>query len=401
MGKEEYAEKRLLEGLGNPLATQIVYAKNLHHLADQFIGRLPKSAKAQRAPLARLRDGLAAQLKSVEERAINLRAVAGLSGYEQSVVEKISEACAAPLAAPSGWHGPTALIHHLPDRLSEWMKQRAESPEQVEETGLHDMMKEAAFAFVSSTDIYDALRVPSGEGEEKESFGRAHNPNPAYPPGSYVRINSTDKLYYYNDGRVRRHFEVDSYNALVAESYLEEEGQSFYSVVFDVTAMRLMPRDYIIEEVSSFELLEFVEEELLSAERRRRSPHLTDILGVARELRYTQGLSSLDSQQQQDRLERILLQQADQTDEQNWLEHLKEHLPLPHTLYARGELDEWQAGEKVQLLGYLGYSHQYGLIVHAQSGKDHRYVPLAELRAEEGPLQELLDDYYAWFEHIL
>lgn len=225
------------------------------------------------------------------------------------------------------------------------------------------------------------------------------NPDPTFPEGTFVRLTTDEELSYQEDP-LRSQFSLKGLNGEVVEAYLEE-GDPFYTVLLDITSLKLLPRSYIADNFQDFEFLQFVEEDWLAVERRRRRPKEELWMKAIRELRYTHGLKFLPDEQQE-RLRSILLTAPELDDGANWAMFLDKHLPFPIKVKTRGLELDWKVGSKGKLTDFVEYDKLYGLIVEAKIGKVKIPAPLYEFAGDESPEKnQILEDYFTWADALL
>ena len=221
------------------------------------------------------------------------------------------------------------------------------------------------------------------------------NPDPLFPVGTYVRINEREEVDYF-EGEDMISFSLKGLAGIVSEAMLEED-EPFYNVVLDIDSMKRLPGAYITERGGAFNVIDFLDEESLVKEKRKKKDTLKKVQLAYRTLLYQHVFAELPPAQDQ-RLQAILLAHPEKNDEANWLAYLEQHLSFPFEATTSGDYAHWRRGRKATILSYGGFSPEYGLIVQARIGRETDFVPLAEFHGPAGSkMGEVLEDYREWF----
>ncbi len=237
--------------------------------------------------------------------------------------------------------------------------------------------------------------------DEDEEEEYPINPHPRFPVGSQVRVQVDEHFEYIDENDEWSQFNIKGLTGTVSEARLDE-GEPFYNVVLDIPSMEKLPARYITDEGVEFNKLQFIEEYLLAEDKRRgrRGPARVAARETYRRLLYENAFARLP-QEQDRRLQAILLARPSDSDEENWLAFFEKNLPFPFDVYTHGDFGGWGRGSKATIFRYGGFAPEYGLVVEAEIGRLRDFVPLAEFYGKPGSkVEQILEDYWEWYDVV-
>ncbi|MCB0595627.1 MAG: DnaJ domain-containing protein [Lewinellaceae bacterium] len=222
------------------------------------------------------------------------------------------------------------------------------------------------------------------------------NLDPEFPVGTYVRVAEEIKMDYFDVNNGAGSFSLKGLSGIVSAAMFDEEGEPVYNIALDTDSMKRLPRSIIVEEGADFNVLYYLEEDLLVEQKGKKKEPAKKVAQTYRTLLYQNAFSELPPEQDQ-RLQAILLANPAASDEANWLAYLEQHLHFPFGAFTHGLLSNWRRGRKVTILAYGGFAPEYGLIVQARIGRQTDFVPLAEFYGSPGSKEDqILEDYQEW-----
>lgn len=231
--------------------------------------------------------------------------------------------------------------------------------------------------------------------DDDDEYGAVANPK--FPINSSVKV----KMSLYPD--TSQKINLKNWQGRVEDVYIEDYTKVVYVVSFDSITMKAMPKEYILkilEDDEDFQNQVFYENQL-TATRPRDTQE--EAFSTYRKLFHRYKWLYLDKPQRK-RIERIMLQSSEHSDDENWSIYLSQNLTFPFSASSRGVI-EGNYLPKVKVLGIVSYDEDYGHLAKIKI-KGKRYTdtfPIMDLEPsiKNNKNWEVLDDYFEWSQEML
>lgn len=255
-------------------------------------------------------------------------------------------------------------------------------------------------------DIMSLMNMMGGDDDDDFGFPGFYDDeyeeieNPKFPIGSSVRIKA-------NKGHeLHRKTKMKGWEGRVAQAYYDEKERPTYQVNFDSVTIHQMPNILIeasIDDMEAFDEQEFLEKELEASSPRDKE---TDAYGAYRKRFHHLNWSFLPKKQGE-RIQNILLQQPNASDEDNWTAYLNKQLTFPFEATTRGLYSMYGIPKgnvcKVFKIDLFQEDSGHIMLIQPKGSKQKLQHPLTDLAPVKASkkVNEICDDYLTWAEDAL